>query len=94
MNTGAETSNQRQIPAPPSPSSGLPHDAHAIRRILVCVDNSPSSGACLRHAAAISRSLGSAITILHVLEAPHERSVHATDVLDWELSRQEANAHL
>jgi nucleotide-binding universal stress UspA family protein len=44
---------------------------------------------------AISRSLGSAITLLYVMQPRSEHSgLHATDVLDWEISSQEATAYL
>src|ERR1019366_9941089 len=90
----AENSNHLHFEAPPSPPPALPRDFHAIRRILVCIDRSPFSEACLGHAFAISKSLGSAITLLHVMQ-PDERSApHSTDVLDWEISRQEAGTYL
>ena len=47
------------------------------------------------HAVGVAAGLGSAITLLHVMEAPHERyGLHTTDLLDWEFSRQEADARL
>jgi nucleotide-binding universal stress UspA family protein len=95
MGTLADTSDLVHLEAPRSQPRALPRDAHAIRRILVCVDRSPFSEACLRQAVAISRSLGSTMTILHVMEPPHEQfGLHASDVLGWELSRQEASAYL
>ena len=95
MDTLVDTSNLRHDEAPHSAPRALPHDANAIRRILVCVDRSPSADTCLRHAVAISKSLGSAITLLHVMQPPDERSgLQTTDVLDWEISRQEASAYL
>ncbi len=97
MDTLVEISNHQHLEAPrsePEPRA-LPHEAHAVRRILVCVDRSPFSAACLPHAVAISKSFGSAITLLYVMQPPHERSgLQTTDVLDWEVSRQEANAYL
>ncbi len=73
----------------------LPREAHAIRRILVCLDDSPVSEGCLPHAVAISKSLGSSITLLHVMQPIRERAgLQSTDVLDWEISRQEASALL
>ena len=72
----------------------LPRDEHAVRRILVCLDHSSFSEACVRHAVAISKSLGGTITLLHVMQPPHERAGQAMDVLDWEISRQEAGAFL
>ncbi len=88
-------SNTHELEAPHSQTRPLPSDGHAIRRILACLDLSPSSPSCLRHAVAISKSLGSEITLLHVMQAPPERAAgHATDVLDWEIARQEASAYL
>ena len=47
------------------------------------------------HAVAVAAGLGSAITLLSVLEVAHEQhALHPTDVLDWEISRQEATARL
>ncbi len=73
----------------------LPRNARAVRRILVCVDHSSFAQACVRHAIAISKSLGGTITLLHVMQPPHERGgAQSTDVLDWEISRQEQGAFL
>src|ERR1019366_363007 len=64
----------REAPHPQAvPPRTLPRDARAIRRILVCIDRSPLSEACLQHAVAVSKSLGSAITLLHVMQPPYER---------------------
>ena len=95
MSTIVETSNsRRREDARPRPQP-LQQDAQAIRRILVCIDHSPFSEACLRYAMTIARSLGAAITLLNVMQPPRERSgVQTTDVLDWEISRQEASAYL
>jgi nucleotide-binding universal stress UspA family protein len=86
------------IPLEPTHSwpPDLPREAHAIRQILVCLDASPFSEACLPHAVAIAKSLGSAITLLHVMEPPAREHVgfRSTDVLDWEITRQEACAFL
>ena len=90
MNTLVETPSSGPLNDSP-PSSRAP----VLGRILVCVDRSPFSEACLPHAVAVAKSLGGTITLLHVLQAPHERSgLHTTDVLDWEISRQEARVYL
>jgi nucleotide-binding universal stress UspA family protein len=95
MGTFAETSDVRRLEGPHSSPRAQPREAHAIRRILVCIDRSPLSEACVQYAVAISKSLGSAITLLHVMQPPSERAgLHATDVFDWEISRQEASAYL
>jgi nucleotide-binding universal stress UspA family protein len=84
-----EPESVRPLPRP------LPREASGIRRILVCVDRSPFSEVCLPYAVAISRSLGSAITLLYVMQPRTEQSgLHSTDVLDWEISSQEAHAYL
>jgi nucleotide-binding universal stress UspA family protein len=73
----------------------LPRPAPGIRRVLVCLDHSPFSEVCLPHAVFISKTFGSATTLLHVMQPPQERSgPRTTDALGWEISRQEANAYL
>ncbi len=67
--------------------------------MLVCVDRSPFSEVCLPYAICIGKAFGSAITLLHVLEARHELSgprsgPHSTDAVGWEVSRREANEYL
>jgi nucleotide-binding universal stress UspA family protein len=95
MSTLGEISSHHHGEDRKFPQWSLSENAHAIQRILVCVDQSPFSQACLQHGTAISKSLGAAITLLHVMEPAHERSgLHTTDVLDWEISRQEARAYL
>jgi nucleotide-binding universal stress UspA family protein len=95
MSTLVEISSHRHGEGRKFQQRSLSENAHAIGRILVCVDQSPFSEACLQHGIAISKSLGAAITLLHVMEPAHERSgLHTTDVLDWEISRQEARAYL
>lgn len=95
MDTVVAISKPRHIEDPPLEVRSVFNEAHAIRRILVCVDHSAFSDACLRHAVAISKSVGGAITLLHVMQPPHERSgLQTTDVLDWEVSRQQASIYL
>ena len=63
-------------------------------RILVCVDRL----AVLRRVPALRdlarRSPGSEITLLHVMQPARQSQALHTDVLDWEISRQEARAYL
>jgi nucleotide-binding universal stress UspA family protein len=78
---------------PPRPQS--PRPDQGIRRVLLCLDRSPLSETGLPHAVFISKTFGSAITLLHVMNPPHQRpGLHTTDALGWEISRQEANAYL
>jgi nucleotide-binding universal stress UspA family protein len=95
MGTLVEISTPRHAePTHPQPRA-TSRECHAIHHVLACVDRSPFAEACLQHAVAISKSLGSTVTLLHVMEPPHERSgFHATDVVDWEIARQEASAYL
>src|SRR5580700_692999 len=97
MGNYLESSNGHsvQVVQPRSPRQrAVPREARAIRRILVCIDRSPLSESCLQHAIAISKSLGGAITLLHVVQPPAERPGQSMDVLDWEVSRQEASAYM
>src|SRR5690349_1014267 len=82
-----------------SPVQGPTAQDHGIRHVLVCLDRSPLSEVCLPYAVCISKTFGSALTLLHVLEARHERSgprsgPHSTDALRWEISRREATDYL
>ncbi|MDP8999377.1 MAG: universal stress protein [Myxococcota bacterium] len=70
-------------------------EARAIRRILLCLDRSTLSEACLPHAVFLANTFGSTITLLLVMQPAHERSsIPPTDALGWEISRQEAIAYL
>jgi nucleotide-binding universal stress UspA family protein len=93
-----ENSNRDRLdlpPSPPPPSIGPLCEPHPIRRILACVDRSALSEVCLRYAIAVSKSLGSAITLLYVMQPPQERpGEHATGVVEWEIARQEAVTYM
>ena len=81
-----ESSDLRDVDARHFEPPPVGDDAGTIRRILVCIDRSAFSEGCLGQAIAISKSLGSAITLLHVMQPPHERSgPQTTNVLDWEI---------
>lgn len=71
----------------------MPPPGSGIRRILACVDRSPFSEVGLPYAIFLSKTLGSAITLLHVMQAPQNGPL-ATDALGWEISRQEASVYL
>jgi nucleotide-binding universal stress UspA family protein len=95
MGSLVEVSNARRTETNHTQPRPLPRESDAIRRILVCVDHSQFSESCLQHAVAISKSLGSAITLLYVMQPAVDRSVlHTTDAVEWEIARQEANAYL
>ncbi|HEX7669750.1 MAG TPA: universal stress protein, partial [Polyangiaceae bacterium] len=66
-----------------------------MRRILVCLDRSAYSEACLPHAIWLARVFGSRVTLLHVMQPVHEHSgARITDPLGWEVSRREATVYL
>lgn len=66
-----------------------------MRRILVCLDRSACSEACLPHAVSLARVFGSRVTLLHVMQPVQEHSgARITDPLGWEVSRREATAYL
>ena len=62
-------------------------------RILVCVDRSKPSDACLAYAIVLARALGSELTLTHVMQ-PHPHVGPHPDALDWEIARQEAHGYL
>ena len=74
----------------------LPVPHRGIGHVLVCLDRSPFSEACVPHAVCISRTFGSRLTLLHVLDTPHDGSGHGfpTDAIAWDLSRREASEYL
>lgn len=66
-----------------------------MRRILVCLDRSVRSEACLPHAISLARVFDSRVTLLHVMQPIAEHpGVRITDPLGWEVSRREASAYL
>lgn len=67
---------------------------HLVRRVLVCLDRSALSEACLPYAGFMARVLGADLTLLHVMPSPNEVEAGAFDVLGWEISRREAEQYL
>lgn len=67
-----------------------------LRHVLVCLDRSPLAEEGVPHALAIARPWGARITLLHVLEPPHESQNLRTPstALDWEITRAEASHYL
>jgi nucleotide-binding universal stress UspA family protein len=66
-----------------------------VHRILVCLDHSPFSEVCLPYAISIAKTFGSELTLMTVMQPPHEhRGSQVTDALGWEIARQEARAYL
>jgi nucleotide-binding universal stress UspA family protein len=95
MDPAANTPPALGSEPPRSRPRALPRPGQGIRRVLVCLDHSPFSEACLPHAVFISKTFGSAMTLLHVMQPAYERpGPRTTDALGWEISRQEANAYL
>ena len=62
--------------------------------MLVCVDQSPFLEGCLPYAISLANALASTMTIAHVMQPQQEHAGHRIDALGWEISRQEARAHL
>ncbi len=61
----------------------------------MCLDRSPVGDRVLPHAVALARAFGAKLTLLHVLEPPHETpEAMPPDALAWELQRTEARSHL
>jgi nucleotide-binding universal stress UspA family protein len=95
MQTPPETAPLLSRGDDPFPNADSIAEDHGIRRVLVCLDRSPSSEACLRYAACISKTFGSTLTLLHVLEVQDEGSgPHSTDAVGWEISRRQVSEYL
>lgn len=69
--------------------------AHA-HHLLVCLDRSRNSEVTLPYVYGMAKTFGSSVTFVYVMEQP--RQTHAgmqmSDVLDWEISRREADVFL
>jgi nucleotide-binding universal stress UspA family protein len=79
-----------------SPRDACPEArAGAIRHVLVCLDRSPSSDACLPYARFFAAAFAAKVTLLHVLRQPS--AVHEPDrpdALGWEIEKREAERYL
>jgi nucleotide-binding universal stress UspA family protein len=92
MGTAITTSAAAASSAAPLASS--PHPELPRRRILVCLDRTASSEACVAQAVSMARTFGSSITLVHVLRPPRDAGPRTHDALGWEISRQEARGYL
>lgn len=64
-------------------------------RILLCLDRSTFSEACVPYAVWLAKTFGSSITLVYVMQPSCEHpATPTTDALGWELARQEARAYL
>jgi nucleotide-binding universal stress UspA family protein len=78
-------------------SRGTPGEAvHrvGIGQVVVCLDRSAAGESALPHAAAIARSAGARLTLLHVLEPRATTEMLPTDPFTWEMRREEAREYL
>lgn len=67
----------------------------AFRHVLVCLDGSATAETVLPLAAHLAGVDGARMTLLRVLEAPPQAdAIHAGDVLEWDIAREEAQAYL
>jgi nucleotide-binding universal stress UspA family protein len=77
------------------PMAPLPDAIVHGRHILVCLDRSRPSEVCVPHAVALARTLGSAVTLVHVMQSRREHAgPQAADALGWEISRKEAQGYV
>ncbi len=66
-----------------------------INHILVPLDGSALAECVLPHVSAIAQAFNARITLLHIVDLPHEtRGEQAIDPLDWHLKKREAGAYL
>jgi len=95
MAIAARTFESAGSDGPESRIAPLPRGARSMRRILVCLDRSTWSEACLPHAIAIARVFEGSVTLLYVMQPVQEHSGgRITDPLGWEVLRREASAYL
>jgi len=66
-----------------------------FNQILLPLDRSPLAECVLPHAIAIARAFASQVTLLSVLDTPHEaRGRQATDPLNWQIRKAEAQTYV
>ncbi len=74
---------------------GMSGDVGRYHHLLICMDRSPFAGRALLHAAALARTWGAQLTLLHVLEhRPGGGDLVPVDTFDWLVRRQEARRFL
>jgi nucleotide-binding universal stress UspA family protein len=67
----------------------------SMRRILVCVDHSQFANVALRQAVSLARTFDCGLTLLYVLQPPHEEdSPRPTDALAWDIATRQAATYL
>jgi nucleotide-binding universal stress UspA family protein len=83
-------------PLAPVPSSVRPSVPPVLRRnrVMACLDGSALAECALPLAAFVTRALDGELTLLHVIPSPAGAEPMAFDVLDWEISRREAEQYL
>lgn len=65
-----------------------------FNRILLPLDRSTLAECVLPHAIAVARAFESQVTLLHVMDAPREARRRATDPLNWQIRKTEAETYL
>lgn len=66
-----------------------------INQILLPLDRSALAECVLPNAIAVAHAFKSQVTLLHVMDTPHEvRRYRATDPLNWQIRKAEAQAYL
>jgi nucleotide-binding universal stress UspA family protein len=85
-------------PEPGAEAFGDRAAAHAgpvhERRVMVCLDRSKVAEAALPFAGFVTQALGAELRLIHVMPSGDEGTPHAVDLLDWEISRREAEQYL
>jgi nucleotide-binding universal stress UspA family protein len=68
--------------------------APAIAHVLVCLDRSAFSDACLPYARFVADAFGANVTLLHVMPSPDRHEPNRADALGWEIAQREAEHYL
>src|SRR5579864_6534983 len=73
----------------------LPVRRGSLRRILVCLDHSQFANVALQQAISVAKTFDGAITLLYVLQPPHEaESPRPTDAFGWDIATRQAARYL
>lgn len=78
-----------------SEPAALTSRGSGFRSVLVCLDRSQSAESALPLAAYVAGIDDARVNLLHVLESPPEAAgLRATDAVEWEIARREAQGYL
>ena len=87
---GPEPAGAVRVGDQPVAHAGRLHE----RRVMVCLDRSKVAEAALPFASFVTQALDAELYLIHVMPSADAATPRALDLLDWEISRREAEQYL